>query len=555
MEKKEHRDVSKVSKVVLYSDRALITRTLDIPFKVGHYLVIVENLPDNLNEESLQVSGQGTAKVLIMDVKVKREFFEKVPDTTIRDLEILLEQELEAAKMIQDRLNIIQSQREFLNSIQNFSAESVSREIEVRPPSVEDWQKMLSFQADTRERLNQESYELLHEQREIQDKVKKLQYDLNVLKGAAGKWRKAGIIEIECEKEGDFHMELTYQARNASWKPFYEARVNSETKTVDLGYYGMVVQKTGEDWSGISLELSTARPHIGGNPPHLNPWIMRPWSPPPPAKPGLRSAPKGSGGNRGRKMKKMAGLDMDDMARSQSLPVQEEAPEPAIEKAETRQASVQSGPGATVQFLVPGDSDVPGDGSQSKHKIMGNEFPCKFRYLTIPKLVELAYLNAEVENTSDFPLLPGKMNIFRDGGFIGAASISDLVTPKEKFHLNLGVDEAIRIKRQLLKKKGGDKGIFGKNRKMDYAFQISVENRRSTTEDIIVRDQIPVSRDEKIKIDVTRVLPEENPEKDKDKLPVGTVEWKLRITSNYIETCNLEFTVEYPQDMRVEGIF
>lgn len=553
MQKTEIRKPSEVTKAVLYTDRALVTRTLEVEFEqAGSFQVVAEGLPENIDEASFRVTGKGQANVLIADVKLIREFHQKVPNETIRDLQTLIEQTQEEAKKVDDQLKVLEDQRGFLNSVQEFSAEAFTREVEVRPPNVEDWEKMLDFQGRNRRKLNDKSYALLREKKAIQEKIQKLQADLNQLRGAAGKWRKNAVVEVEVDTPGDLTLSLSYQVRDASWKPFYEARVDSETKNVRLSYFGLVEQRSGEDWTGIALELSTARPHIGGNPPTLHAWYLRPWTPPPPANLMRSGAAPGGGGAKRKKMAKgrMERETEEEMDEGFAVAMSAPAPVPARE----RTAEVSAGPGASVQFLVPGESDVPGDGSSSKHKIMEQEFPCKFRYLSLPKLAELVYLTAEVENTSDFPLLPGKMNIFRDGGFIGSANISQLVTSGETFELNLGVDEAVRIKRKLLKRKGAEKGLFTKNRRMEYAFQIQVENKRKTDEVIVVRDQIPVSQEEKIEVEVTKIEPTENPAKDKEKLPNGTIEWSLEIPAGSAKNCELAFTVEHPREMKVDGM-
>ena len=48
---------------------------------------------------------------------------------------------------------------------------------------------------------------------------------------------------------------------------------------VELSYFGIVRNGTGEDWNDVSLTLSTARPNIGGAAPELRPWIADVLSP------------------------------------------------------------------------------------------------------------------------------------------------------------------------------------------------------------------------------------------------------------------------------------
>ena len=59
---------SNISAVTVYTDRAVITRTATVDLAGGTTELAFANLPEALNERSLQVSGRGTAQALILDV-------------------------------------------------------------------------------------------------------------------------------------------------------------------------------------------------------------------------------------------------------------------------------------------------------------------------------------------------------------------------------------------------------------------------------------------------------------------------------------------------------
>ena len=56
--------------------------------------------------------------------------------------------------------------------------------------------------------------------------------------------------------------------------PSYDARVLSTERAVNLGYFGVVRQSTGEDWTDVRLALSTAQPSIGGRAPSPERWRL-----------------------------------------------------------------------------------------------------------------------------------------------------------------------------------------------------------------------------------------------------------------------------------------
>src|SRR5262249_26117330 len=63
---------------------------------------------------------------------------------------------------------------------------------------------------------------------------------------------------------------LNYLVDAASWHPAYKLRAGNGNKdAVGLEYLAAVVQQTGEDWSGVSMTLSTAQPMLNASPPDL----------------------------------------------------------------------------------------------------------------------------------------------------------------------------------------------------------------------------------------------------------------------------------------------
>ena len=77
-----------------------------------------------------------------------------------------------------------------------------------------------------------------------------------------------------CVGAGKLDVALKYAVPGASWAPSYDARLQATERAVELGYFGLVRNGTGEDWSEIALTLSTARPGLGGGAPELSPWIV-----------------------------------------------------------------------------------------------------------------------------------------------------------------------------------------------------------------------------------------------------------------------------------------
>jgi hypothetical protein len=53
---------------------------------------------------------------------------------------------------------------------------------------------------------------------------------------------------------------VEYFVQGAKWTPTYVCRLNSATNTAAIALRALICQRTGEDWSGVQIELSTATP-------------------------------------------------------------------------------------------------------------------------------------------------------------------------------------------------------------------------------------------------------------------------------------------------------
>jgi uncharacterized protein (TIGR02231 family) len=143
--------------------------------------------------------------------------------------------------------------------------------------------------------------------------------------------------------------------------------------------------------------------------------------------------------------------------------------------------------------------------------------------------------------------LPGQVNIFHGPKYVGSARIKT-IGPRERFEVYLGVDERIKVKRELVGQRV-DKQFLGNNRRLRYAYDITVENLKRSVEQVTVMDQIPVSRHEEIK--VKGVVTEPEPTERSD---LGLVKWTFVVEGGGKRKLHLAFTVEHPREMQAIGL-
>ncbi len=535
---------SAVSKVIVYTDRAMVTRAASGHLEARTHAVQITGLPANLREETLRISGRGTAAMTILDFKVTQQEYRDVPEAALKTLEEEKQRFQDHIVGLRDEIATIEHQKSFLKEIGVGKSKHFSKDLDVQRPLLDDWKAVLEFLGKEQRDLDQMRRDLESKIRKIEEDVRLIEHELKKFAGVRSKVRKIVTVELELKGAGEFEFDLSYLIQEANWLPMYDVRVDSKAKQVGIKYYGLVTQRTGEEWKGVEVLLSTARPQLDGNAPEIQPWYV---SPQPPMVMYAASAPSRS------EMKKMKRMEMAEEAEA-GFGGGGASFESSQLDAGVATASVESGQGSSVVFRTSGRGDVPGDGSVSKLLIMDGDFENKFRYLSVPKLAEYVYLTTDILNNTEFPLLPGRISIFLDGNFVGNSDLRSLVTPGERFELNLGVDESITVRRKLQKRKGDEKGLFSRSHLEEFSYLILLQSHRDTVEEVIVRDHIPVSTDEKIKVEVKLIIPAENHEKDKDKLHNGVVEWKVQLGPKATEQLELGFVVSYPKDLDVVGL-
>jgi uncharacterized protein (TIGR02231 family) len=140
------------------------------------------------------------------------------------------------------------------------------------------------------------------------------------------------------------------------------------------------------------------------------------------------------------------------------------------------------------------------------------------------------------------------MSVFLDDTFVASSSLRTIM-PGEKFDLALGADEGIEVKRVLNRHFAEDTGLVTKGRRITYDFTLTVQNNKKTAVQVMLSDQIPVSRDEKIVVDLRSPGPgAAKPESD------GTIKWTVNLEPGEKRAVPLVFAIEYPIGVTVAGL-
>ncbi len=524
---------SKISEVTVFTDRAQVTREAVFNLQTGEHKLIISNIPDQIDPNSIRVKGHGN--FMLSDIKLTTRYLTQIVSIRIREL---TEQKRSLGIKLNhytDKVNEAESEKRFIENIARKLTDTGAGSAEpVLDPA--KWFEMVSFYREKLEELNGQLRDSRNAVEDINIEINRINREIQSEGANQNKAVKEIEVVIDVTKQGEGRLDISYLVYGPGWTPDYTVRVNGVSKEVTLMYQALVRQSTGEDWSDVSIKLSTAKPQVSGHIPQLSPWFINAWKPQPVRS--LRST--------GAAAPSMAAQEPMAMAKSMELDSVEPVPEMSYQTA-TAVAGTTS-----VLFELSGTNTIISDNQTHKVTVSVFELPASFHYSTVPKLSAFVFLEAEVTNKSNFPLLSGASHIFLDSNYVADAYINS-ISVDEKFSISLGIDEGFTVERKQINRFEEVSGFFTKKKKITYEYMIEITNNKRTKENFILQDQIPVPQTEDIKV----VLIEPVFTQDTAILKKNEhdfLEWSRSIKSGETITIPFSYSVEYPENMQIGGL-
>ena len=510
-QKTEVEPASKLQKVIVFTNRAMITKEAAFSVKKGENSIRISGLTQNLVDQSVQVNLIAQPELNISEVTVEETFLKKTEQPELQKLEVSLANVNSQIREESSQLNAINSSNDFIRKIMPFSQN----------------QKVTPAEMDVHARYIEKSLAANFERMAVYDiKLKKLNEEkaaveneiasLTAKKGTS----KTIIVHLlsSADKSG-VKFSYSYVSTAAGWAPQYEARADYAASKIGFSYLASIWQSTGEDWIGANIEISTARPFVYGNTPELSGWYLDVFTP----RPYMMKAQR----------------ILEEVSDSKAM-MSESVPPSPTEIVEEN---------TSFSFVLPRKVDVISDGQPHRFTIATSDAAASLTYFTVPKLVPNAFLKAEMKNPFQFPLLPGSIVVFFDQKLVGNSSVNEAVLPDGKMELSLGIDEGIKIERKLQKKFTDYAGLFSKETKVYYEYAIDLTNGKSKEVTLDLNDQFPVSRNEKIKVEI------EAPKGgDATVNEEGIISWKVTLAPGAKKSIPLKFTISYPKELTINGL-
>ena len=526
--------------VTVFRDGARVQRSGTVSVEPGLRPVVIGGLPASVDPASVRVAARGPGLALL-DVEVHRRYrTDPLREETAR-LRAEVDRCRDLVQELDDEDTAEQARLSFLSHLSESAATALARAVSFGRAGHDDLARMAGhLSADTGDSLGRRR-EISARRRSARRELEAAEQRLEAAETRAD--HTVAFIEVSATLEAgaatSAEIEVSYHVRGASWRPLYDLTLEGERLAVS--YLAEVWQQSGEDWPAVELILSTTRRGLHQALPELDPWYIgraRPVPAPYPAmamRKGL-SAPRTAGGP----------ADDNEMAVVSAAAV----PLAAHLTAEPAQSGVPGEPGdlgSGLVYRVQRPLAVPADGEPYKTMVAQFALDAELDHLAVPVLAPEAYARATVTNTSSLLLLPGPARVFHGPQFVGE-TVLETVAAGEEFELQLGVDDQIRVERQL-RRRSTSKAMIGGTRTIDVGYEITVENHRPGQARISVHDHIPVSSDGDIKVRLREASPDPAGQTD-----LGELTWDLSLAAGQTATIRYRFTVEHPAQVTVAGL-
>ncbi len=537
-----------IKEVTVYSDRALVTRRGSSQLEAGEHELRVNNLPQFLRD-SLRAAGRGTKGIRILNVDVSTAFLSRPPEAELVSLQDELERLVQKQQLLEARRNALNDRRQWLRALGEQSRD-FARGLAQGQMKPQDCADFFSFAANQALQDAEAAQGLEVEMKQVQQEIAAKKRELAQKQGDALADRLAAVVTVALAEAGEFELELSYLVLGAAWHPQYDVRVQMSGEQsegeVELTYVGVVQQSTGERWENVGLALSTARPSLAAVLPELDPLYLNVYTPPIPRPMNVPAVPMHAA------MPRIASTAQQPMATADGAMAGQaafyEEQEEQLAPVDVATAAVEQ-TGTALIFRVGRPVDIPSDGSPHKTTIARDNLPCTFDYVSAPLIDEQVHLRGAITNTSERVLLNGEANIFLSGEYVGATKVKT-TAPAEKFKVFLGIDDGIKVKRELIER-SVEKGnaLQANMRRITYGYRITVHNYAAAARQVVIRDRLPVSQHERVKVRVQSIQPAPT---ERTKLELIT--WKFPLAAGAEQKIEYRFVVEHPQDLRVMGL-
>ncbi|WP_396143591.1 mucoidy inhibitor MuiA family protein [Flavobacterium sp.] len=586
---------AKVKSATVYFNAAELQQTTTVNLPVGTSEIVIKNVADYLNENTIQIGAPSS--VTVLSVQFTQNY--------ISEYEI--DESNPAIKKVRDSITLVQKEIKKIQ-IETYSHQQTIGLLDNNQTvagansglSVTELIKLVDYYKAKRTELDNAIVSLQEKESNWNKKLKALNDKLVINTQKEDKTSKGKLVlQVMNEIAGNVNLDINYITNSATWNPFYDLRVDNVKDPINIMYKAQVTQNSGIDWKKVKLTLSSGNPNQNNQAPLLQAWFLRYGNPY--KKVGYSYRDGDSQSNVFNSLQgQLAGVNIrdadgapgsDDKIRIRGYSTMSGDKNPlyivngvpyegdisSINPQSIKSTTVLKDAAATSiygsrgsngvivittkqmddytsinenQLNVSFDIDIPYDilSNGKAHSVALKEIklPATYKYYAAPRVDKEAFLLAEINDYSKYNLLPGEANIIFEGLYVGKTTINPNQTA-DTLNLSMGRDKKINIKREKVVDKSGTK-FLSSYKEQTFTYDLTVRNNKKEEIFMLLKDQYPLSTDKEVTIE----LLEDG--KAKVNTETGILTWELKLAPNETKKIRISYKVKYPKDKVIDNL-
>ena len=500
--------MTEVEQVVLYEDRASVTRVVAVPTTSGRHRVRLGPVSPLVSLERLAVIAD--VGLELDAVHIHRESIPQGEIDSERAQKLAADVREAAAREEQAQQLVTRlTEAEERSSRRIEAAHAWTGRALLEEDALDEWVAGLRALSDRHRKVSLDLVSAQAAHYDARAQIDELSVLLDEARGGSTTLR--CFLELVVRRTGEGELRVRYTIPCALWRPVHRARLHTDSVDWELG--AMAWNATGEDWTNIELVCSTARPGEQSSPPVL----------------------------------------VDDELRTQAREreVVVEARDETIEVARPgKTTTVQEVPGVDDggeprTFTVSSRLDLPSTGRPVRVALESWSSPAKRAWVCTPELSPQVVLRTSQNNTGSRPLLAGPVDLFRDSGAVGRSRIG-FVAPGEPFEMGWGSHDGVRVRRRASTELDRARISGRQTQRVQVDLTLSHTGKNSLV--VELQERLPVSELKEVTVSAPEATPALH-DVSKD----GFCTWRLGLQPGETREASLSFQVEASSHVRLPG--
>lgn len=519
---------AKIESARVYNNSAELKHKTTAQVPAGTSEIVITNVANYLNESTVQI--RVPKHVTIMSVQFTNAYVEEYDNNQDSPLIKPVKEEIEKKeaelKAVSNKLSAEQGSLEILDENQSLE--------KTQNFSVTELAKLVDFYKSKKIELSNAIDALEKQSKELKEELMILKGKLTFNETSAEKTSQGKlIVNVMSNQAGSIPLEISYLTNQATWQPAYEMRIDKINTPIQMLYKAEVVQNTGIDWKNVKLSLTSGQANQNTIAPELNTWFVDYYT----------------------VHYKEAEVKHDTEVRSKTIEGRPNTSFVQTLQGQIPGLEIETGQSTVAdytqinesQFNVTFDIDIPytilSNGKQHSVSLKEVSVPATYTYLTIPKLDNNVYLVAKIKDYNQYNMLSGQANVVFDGMYVGKTYINPN-SYKDELQLSLGKDPNISVDKKVVSDKSGTKMLSSK-KEQNFTYEITVRNNKKENIELLVEDQVPVSKNKDIEISLTD---KKGADFDEE---TGKLSWKINLKPNSSEKIRFGYQVKSDKNQQL----